>query len=241
MDELKSLAIKSKSKASPQSRFNHQLIRATRHLSEVSPELRKWIGTCGACELQIAWEQSLYEALVRAIAHQQLHGRAAATILGRLQAGFRGNTFPTPRQLARASTEKLRGMGFSAAKVTAIQGVAMAAERGDIPTRAEAASWPDDELAVRLMQLKGVGPWTVDMLLIFTLGRLDVMPTGDFGVQSGLKHLLNLPKLPGKSEFTEHTSSWRPYRSIAAWYLWRKADAEKSTAPVPPPLPAITR
>jgi len=211
----------------PKKRFRRDVKKAVLHLSEVSPHLRKWIATAGACELEIAWERDLYESLVRAIAHQQLHGRAAATILGRLQAGFPGGTFPTPRQLAKTSTEKLRAMGFSNAKTIAIQGVARAAESGHIPSRADAENWSDEKLIEHLSELKGVGPWTVEMLLIFTLGRLDVMPVDDFGVRAGLKLLLNLKDMPKKTDFEKHTAAWRPYRSIAAWYLWRRADAEK--------------
>lgn len=214
----------------PQKRFQRDVKKAILHLSKVSPHLRKWIATSGVCELEIAWDRSLYESLVRAIAHQQLHGRAAATILGRLQAGFPGGVFPTPKQLARASTKKLRGMGFSAAKTIAIQGVARAAESGHIPTRAEAESWSDEKLVEHLIELKGVGPWTVEMLLIFTLGRMDIMPVDDFGVRAGLKLLLDLKDVPKKADFEKHTAAWRPYRSIAAWYLWRRADAAKVKA-----------
>jgi len=211
----------------PKKRFRRDVKKALLHLSDVSPHLRTWIAAAGACELEIAWERDLYESLVRAIAHQQLHGRAAATILGRLQAGFPGGVFPTPRQLAKASTEKLRAMGFSNAKTIAIQGVARAAESGHIPSRIDAESWSDEKLIEHLSELKGVGPWTVEMLLIFTLGRLDVMPVDDFGVRAGLKLLLDLKDVPKKADFEKHTATWRPYRSIAAWYLWRRADAAK--------------
>jgi DNA-3-methyladenine glycosylase II len=214
--------------ASEKAKFKRDLVLAQKHLCDVSPELSSWIKAHGPCELEIAWERELYESLVRAIAHQQLHGKAAATILGRLQAGYRGNVFPTPRQLARTPFDKVRAMGFSTAKTIAIQGVAKAAESGLIPTRAEAAKLSDAELIRRLIELKGVGQWTVEMLLIFTLGRLDIMPVDDFGVQSGLKHLLNLKVMPKKKEFSKHTDPWAPYRSVAAWYLWRKADAMRT-------------
>jgi DNA-3-methyladenine glycosylase II len=205
--------------------FARQVRRGLRHLKGASPELGAWIDTHGRCALQVQWEQSLYESLVRAVAHQQLHGRAAATILARFEAGFRGQGFPTPAQVMRAPTDKLRGMGFSTAKTVAIQGIARAAQRGEIPPRAEAESLADDEIIARLTSLKGVGRWTVEMLLIFTLGRLDTMPVDDFGVQSGLMHLLDLPTMPKKADFALHTDAWKPYRSIAAWYLWRKAEA----------------
>ncbi len=207
--------------------FKRKLRTGVKHLCERSSELSVWIVESGRCELQVQWDRDLYEALVRAIAHQQLHGRAAECILGRLCDGFRCEGFPTPQQLKRASTEKLRAMGFSSAKTLAIQGIAAAAASGQIPSRAEAAKLTDDELVERLLPLRGVGRWTVEMLLIFTLGRLDVMPVDDFGVKSGLRQLFALAETPGKTKFAELTDVWRPYRSIGAWYLWRKADASK--------------
>ena len=207
--------------------FKRKLRTGVKHLQKQSDELGAWIAESGPCGLEIKWESDLYESLVRAIAHQQLHGRAAACILGRLCEGFKCDGFPSPKQLKRAPADKLRGMGFSAAKTLAIQGIAAATVAGQIPTRAEAATLSDDELVARLLPLRGVGRWTVEMLLIFTLGRLDVMPVDDFGVKSGLMQLFDLEKMPGKAHFAELTDHWRPYRSVGAWYLWRKADAGK--------------
>jgi len=208
--------------------FNRKVRAGVKHLRKHSPELDFWVGESGPCSLEIQWQRELFEALVRAIAHQQLHGRAAETILGRLVAGFRCENFPSAQQLKRASHEKLRGMGFSSAKAVAIQGIAGAAIAGEIPDRVVAASLTDDELIERLLPLRGVGRWTVEMLLIFTLGRLDVMPIDDFGVKSGLQLLFGLETLPKKDVFAELTDHWKPYRSLGAWYLWRKADAGKA-------------
>ncbi len=212
-----------------QQSFSRKLRKAERHLVASDPCLAAWIDKCGRCQLEVVWERSLYEALVRAIAHQQLHGRAAACILGRLTDAYSrgGRLFPTPRQLSRAEPQRLRSFGFSAAKVLAIQGIAAAAERGDIPTRQQAAGMSDDDLIAHLLPLRGVGRWTIEMLLIFTLGRLDVMPVDDFGIRSGLQHLLGLEASPGKRDFAELTGHWAPYRSVAAWYLWRLADSRK--------------
>ena len=207
--------------------FKRKIRAGVKHLRKHSSELDAWIETSGPCSLEIQWERELFEALVRAIAHQQLHGRAAETILGRLVAGFRCEGFPTAQQLKRASHEKLRGMGFSSAKAVAIQGIAAAAVAGEIPTRVVAASLTDEQLIEQLLPLRGVGRWTVEMLLIFTLGRLDVMPIDDFGVKSGLQQLFNLESMPKKDVFAELTDHWKPYRSLGAWYLWRKADAGK--------------
>lgn len=207
--------------------FQRKVNAGVKHLRKQSLELDSWIDESGPCSLEIQWQRELFEALVRAIAHQQLHGRAAETILGRLVAGFRCESFPSAQQLRRASHEKLRGMGFSSAKAVAIQGIAAAAVAGDIPTRVAAASLSDDELIECLLPLRGVGRWTVEMLLIFTLGRLDVMPVDDFGVKSGLQQLFGLEGMPKKDVFAELTDHWKPYRSLGAWYLWRKADAGK--------------
>lgn len=211
----------------PEQKFRARLTRSTNRLAAACPVLGGWIAEYGRCDLQVRWDISLYQALVQAIAHQQLHGAAAATMLRRLQEGFPGDGFPEPQLVARASLETLRGMGFSNAKAIAIHGVASAAVAGEIPTREVAESWSDDELIAHLTKLRGIGRWTVEMLLIFTLGRLDVMPVDDFGVRSGLLHLLALPELPRKAEFALHTDHWAPYRSIGAWYLWRRADAAK--------------
>ncbi len=210
-----------------QARFQRKLRAGEKFLSAQCEPLAAWIAVAGKSHWEVAWDRSLYQALVMAIAHQQLHGNAARAILKRFESGFRGNAFPTPAQVGRAGTEKLRAMGFSAAKVTAIQGIAAAARNGDLPTREQAEQMSDDALVECLVTLRGVGRWTVEMLLIFTLGRMDVMPVDDFGVKTGLQSLRGLDALPGKRAFATLTDHWRPYRSLAAWYLWRLADAQK--------------
>lgn len=214
--------------AAKQRRFRRQLRVGKQHLVGNCALLAGWIETAGAPAWSIDWEREPYEALVHAVAHQQLHGRAAQTILARFCAGFRGNGFPTPRQVVRADVDKLRGMGFSAAKVAAIQGIAQATLEGRVPSREEAEQLSDEELVQRLVALRGIGRWTVEMLLIFTLGRLDVMPVDDFGIKSGLRALHRLEGLPGKQDFPALTDHWRPHRSLAAWYLWRLADTLKN-------------
>ena len=224
--------------AAQQKQFRRALGRGAKHLAAATPELGSWIAQCGPCRWEVNWSRDVYESLVRAIAYQQLHGKAAATILGRFVDGFRGDGFPTPQQVKRAPVEKLRRMGFSASKVVAIQGIAAAAVAGEIPERDEAHALADDELITRLTQLRGVGKWTVEMLLIFTLGRLDVMPADDFGVQHGYKELMSLGAMPKKPYLLAQSECWRPYRSVAAWYLWRRADAAKQTKPPAKTAPA---
>ena len=200
---------------------------AEQHLSEACPKIAAWIHESGKCTLEPQWTREPYEALVRAVAHQQLHGKAAEAILGRLTALFPEQDFPTREQLAKMRKAKMRTLGFSEAKSEAILGIAKASLKGIVPTRSAAESLSDEELVERLTSLKGIGKWTVEMFLIFTLGRTDVMPVDDFGVQSGLMHLYQLPEMPKKKAFGPLTDLWRPYRSIGAWYLWRLADARK--------------
>jgi DNA-3-methyladenine glycosylase II len=165
-----------------------------------------------------------YEALIRAIAHQQLHGRAAEAMLGRLVALAPGAAFPSPAAVLALPEASLRGCGFSAAKAAAIRGIAEAAEAGRVPSLRQAARLPDEALVERLTALRGVGRWTVEMLLIFTLGRPDVLPADDFGVREGYRIAAGLEAQPKPRALAEIGQAWAPYRSAAAWYLWRAAE-----------------
>ncbi len=207
--------------------FNKKLRAAEKHLSSACPKLSDWIAEVGRCELEPVWDREPFESLVRAVAHQQLHGKAAESILRRMTARFPNQDFPTPLQLSRMRAPSFRKCGFSAAKTTAIQGIAKGALQGDVPSREAANDMSDESLVEKLTELRGIGKWTVEMLLIFTMGRLDVMPVDDFGVRAGLKHLYDLTDMPKKAEFAAWTDSWQPYRSVGAWYLWRLADARK--------------
>lgn len=204
--------------------LRRRLTAGSKHLCEVSEPLAAWIETCGRCELKVEWGRSIYEALVRAIAHQQLHSKAAESILARMCNAFPKTSFPTEKEIASTSLDQLRAFGFSQAKVVAIQGIAQASLEKSIPTRTIAEQMSDAELIDSLIPLRGVGKWTVEMILIFTLGRMDVMPVDDFGVKSGLKTLLELEDLPKRQGFAIATDDWTPYRTIGAWYLWRLAD-----------------
>jgi DNA-3-methyladenine glycosylase II len=168
-----------------------------------------------------------YAALVRAVAGQQLHARAADAIMGRLLALFPERDFPEPGLLAEADPVALRGCGFSGAKIAAIQGVAAAADAGIVPSRSDAERLSDEEIIARLTQLRGIGRWTVEMLLIFTLGRPDVLPIDDFGVREGWRRLTGAATQPRPRALAEYGARWAPVRTTAAWYLWRVADAAK--------------
>ena len=210
-----------------QSQYARQLRKARTHLASQCDSLNAWMSEYGRCAIQVAWQRSPYEALVRAIAFQQLHGKAAQSILNRLIAACPKDDFPSPKSITGFTVEQMRSFGFSMAKVASIHGIAQAAIDGQIPTRAEAEKLDDEELIARLIELRGVGRWTVEMLLMFTLGRMDVMPVDDYGVKAGVAHLFELPELPKKAQMLELTEHWRPFRSIGAWYMWRLLEAKR--------------
>lgn len=188
--------------------------------------LKPLIKRIGPCTLQPLIREP-YEALVRAIAHQQVHGRAAEAVLGRLIALHPAEGFPSPRFILDLPAEALRGCGFSGSKVAAIRDIAEKTQGGLVPSLEAAASLDDTTLIERLVAIRGVGRWTVEMVLIFTLGREDVLPIDDFGVREGWKLLNGLEAQPKPKELAGIGEAWKPFRSIAAWYLWRAADEGK--------------
>lgn len=198
-----------------------RLAAAARRLAALDEDWRLLIARVGPCTLAMQPERSPYEALVRAIAHQQLHARAAEAILGRLLALYPRSAFPSPRQLLRTDPERQRACGLSASKLAAVRGIAQATLDGRIPDRAEADAMDNDALIDCLTPLRGVGRWTVEMLLIFTLGRIDVLPVNDYGVREGYRRLKQLEQAPTPARLRELGQSWAPQRSVAAWYLWR--------------------
>lgn len=198
---------------------------ALRHLRR-DPVLKAVIRQVGPCTLTMAKRQP-YEALVRAIAHQQVHGRAAEAILGRFLALYDAPVFPAPEAVLAQTPEAMRGCGFSANKVLAIRDIAEKAASGVVPTRVAARRLTDDALIERLLPLRGVGRWTVEMLLIFTLGRADILPVDDFGVREGYRVAAGLNEQPKPRAFAAIGEAWAPYRTTAAWYFWRAADLHK--------------
>lgn len=204
---------------------------AIAHLAALDADWAALIGRIGPCGLTPHLEREPYEALVRAIAHQQLHGRAAEAILLRFLALYPHAGFPTPDEVLATEESLLRACGFSMGKIASIRGIAAAALEGTVPTLKEAVELSDEELIARLVTLRGIGRWTVEMLLIFALGRPDVLPVDDFGVREGWRALKKLPAQPKPKELAEIGKPWSPYRSIAAWYLWRAAEEAKAAAP----------
>lgn len=199
--------------------------QAIQHLTRKCRFMRKLIRTHGPCTFVPEKSRSPFESLVRAVAHQQLNGKAAESILRRFRALFPGGRFPSPAQLAATSDEALRSAGFSRGKILSLRDIAAKAAAGVIPTRGKISRLPDDEIIARLTEVRGVGQWTVEMLLIFTLGREDVLPANDFGIRSGYQAAFGLPELPKPKEILAFGERWRPHRTIASWYLWRAADA----------------
>jgi DNA-3-methyladenine glycosylase II len=169
-----------------------------------------------------------YRSLVRAVAYQQLTGKAANTILGRVLALYPGKKFPAPEELLKTPDRKLRAAGFSWAKVRAVKDIAAKTIEGVIPaTNRALLRLSDEEIIERLTSVRGVGPWTVEMMLISTLGRPDVWPVTDFGVRKGLMLIYKLKAMPTVKEAVAYGERWRPHRSAAAWYLWRACDLHK--------------
>ena len=181
----------------------------------------------GDCGLKPETRRHPFQSLVQAIAHQQLHGTAANTILTRFKKLFPGRRFPRAEDLARVTDEQIRACGFSFAKIKAIRDLAEKTLSGLVPATRLICQLTDEEIISRLTEVRGVGRWTVEMILIFQLGREDVLPVDDFGVRSGFGHAYRKGKMPRPAELREHGEKWRPYRTTAAWYLWRAADGAK--------------
>jgi DNA-3-methyladenine glycosylase II len=200
-------------------------LAAVEHLRRSDKKLASLITRIGPCTLKPRRGRSPFESLVRSVAYQQLNGTAAQTILGRVKALFPGRSFPQPQDIINTADERLRGAGLSRAKIAAIKDIAEKAVAGMVPTRRQAARLSDEELIERLTALRGVGPWTVHMFLIFTLGRPDVLPVADYGVRKGFALAYGWKELPRPAELLEFGERWRPYRSTAAWYFWRALDS----------------
>ncbi len=195
------------------------------HLAKADPLLRKLIRLHGPCTLSPNWRRSPYEALVRAIMYQQLNGKAAATIMGRFIGLFPGSRFPAPNLVLTKTDEQLRSAGLSRQKLGYIRDVATQAQQGVIPTHRKGLMSRDDEdLIEAFTQAKGVGRWTVEMMLIFSLGRLDVLPIDDYGVRAGYSKAKKRDLMVSPKELALIGERWAPFRSIAAWYLWRAAE-----------------
>jgi 3-methyladenine DNA glycosylase/8-oxoguanine DNA glycosylase len=206
---------------------------ATRELAASDPVLARVINQVGPCLLEPDHETDLFQALLRSIIFQQLHGRAAEAIHGRV-VGLMPTV--TAAALQRLTDAPLRAAGLSANKLLALRDLATRTLDGTIPLPAVAADLSDDTLIERLTQVRGVGPWTVQILMIFYLGRLDVMPATDFGIRKAFSLLYRRGRPVKPESILRHAKRWQPYRSVATWYLWRWLDsAPPIEAQEPPP------
>lgn len=182
----------------------------------------------GPCQLRPE-RRTPFVALVFAVAHQQLNGTAAETILRRFRACVPGKRFPSPSDVAALSDDAIRGAGFSRAKLAAIRDLAARARSGELPTRRTLGAWQDEAIIACLTQCRGVGRWTAEMFLMFTLGRPDVLPVDDYGLKNGFRLAYGGSELPSSKELASFGERWRPHRTTASWYLWRAVDLEKAT------------
>lgn len=203
------------------------LLQIQKHLLRKDKSLKKLFVSHGVVKFEPLTKRSPFESLVRAIAHQQLHGKAAETILSRMIHLFPRKKFPTPEDLLNLKTEQLRACGFSAAKVKAIQDIALKTKEKIVPSARKIDQLSNQEIIERLTQIYGVGKWTVEMLLIFQLGRLDVWPVDDFGVRSGYRYWKKQKHIPKPKEIQPYGELWAPYQTVVALYLWREADRNK--------------
>jgi DNA-3-methyladenine glycosylase II len=197
---------------------------AIAHLCANDNDLARIIAQIGPCGLKPKAQREPYEALIRSVAYQQLHARAAEAIFGRFLALYPQEAFPSAASILATDDHLIRNCGFSTSKVATIRGIAEKMLDGTVPTREAAMALTDDELIERLIVLRGVGRWTVEMLLIFTLERPDVLPVDDFGVREGWRLLKGLDKQPAPKILAGIGKTWSPYRSTATWYLWRAVE-----------------
>lgn len=204
------------------------LSQAVAYLKQQDPILGMLMDEVGACELQPKHRGSLFAALAEAIVYQQLHAKAAATIFGRFRGLYATPEFPMPSAVLQTSEETLRSVGLSRSKLLALRDLAERMERDLLPDMQQLLDMSDQDILDALTKVRGIGPWTVDMLLIFDLGRWDVLPATDYGVRKGFSLTFGRRELPSAEALQRSAERWRPFRSVASWYLWRAADRNKS-------------
>ena len=197
--------------------------KARRHLRRRDPTLAQLMRRAGPCQYDSRGDP--YRGLIRSVLYQQLAGAAASAIAGRFKARHRGR-FPGPRALLEESDSDLREVGLSRQKIATLRTIAVAYDKVALSNRA-LRRMDDDSVIAEVTKLKGIGEWTAHMLLMFSLERPDILPVGDYGVRMGAQSLYGLEELPRRSELEALGEPWRPYRSVASWYMWRQADAAK--------------
>lgn len=219
----------------------YDFARARQELAAADPIMGRLIERAGPFTLRLKSQHSPFEALLESILYQQLHGKAAAAILKRLLTYF-GELHPAPEHLIAAPEEHMRACGLSANKLLALRDLAAKTLDGTVPTLPQIRRMTDAEIVERLTKVRGIGVWTVEMLLIFRLGRPDVLPLSDYGVRKGFA--LTFARLPKRKAFDasmlakpadmlRRGERWRPWRSVASWYLWRACDLAGKASPPP--------
>jgi len=199
--------------------MNHNI--ALRHLSHADKRMEKLIDKFGPPNFNLM--NNYYESLIRSIVYQQLSGKAASIIYERLLDLFVFDIYPEPKDILAVSIETLRSSGLSYQKVNYIRDLSEKWQEGTM-NLTDIDSMTDEEISSELIKVKGIGQWTADMFLMFTLGRPDVFPFGDLGIQKGVMNLTNMNRLPTQKEMERKTKKWQPYRTVAAWYLWKLVD-----------------
>ena len=203
------------------------LSAALEHIRSSDPELGKAIDRVGHYVVEIKSEQEPFESLLRSIVYQQLSGHAAGAIFKRLLALYPDKSHPSPEDLLLTSAETLRSCGLSRSKVRSVTDLADKTHQGLLPNRKKVQMMSDEDIIEAFTTVFGIGQWTCEMLLMFTLGRLDILPVSDLGVRRGFMHAYRLDEMPSPQEVMKRGELWKPYRSIASFYLWKLADGEE--------------
>jgi DNA-3-methyladenine glycosylase II len=201
--------------------LSFDLAEATQYLAERDEHLKHLIEETAPFQLKIEAAQSPYETLVEAVTHQSISGKAAATIYDRVKALSSTGRAPSPQEMLKLRKPVLRKAGLSGAKILAMKDLAQKTIEGIVPSFEEALKLSDEELIERLVSVRGIGAWTVEMFLIFRLGRPDVLPIHDLGVKKGWAITYGKKHMPKPKELLAFGERWRPYRTVASWYMWR--------------------
>ena len=212
--------------------MGHLDFNPTGYLSNVDPVMRRLIEEIGPFSLNAKVRCTTFESLARAIAYQQLHDKAAESILRRFIALFPGRRFPRPDELLAMNRRSIRKAGFSGSKIMALRDLAAKTLDGTVPTSRVISGLDDEAIITRLTEVRGIGRWTVEMVLIFQLGRPDVLPVDDFGVRNGFRIAYRRRTMPAPKQVLRYGQRWRPYRTVASWYLWRATDRNKQAMKV---------
>ena len=207
--------------------MNHE--EAHRHLAATDPRVADLIARSRRYKISPTSGMRPFDALAESIAYQQLSGKAAATIWGRVRALYPRKKYLDPKLVLATPDDKLRAAGLSRSKIAAVKDLAAKTLDGTVPSSRVLARMTDEEIIARLITVRGIGRWTVEMLLLFDLGRPDVWPVHDYGVRKGFAKAFGRRKLPTPKQLMKLGEKWRPYRSVAAWYFWRALD----TRPTP--------